>query len=72
MKKYIIDRIEGKYAVLECEDGAMENVEASLIKGCREGDSVIFEDGVYTVSKELTSERKRIIEEKMKKLFKEQ
>lgn len=69
MEKYIIDRIEGRIAVLENEDGSMKDVEAALIEGCREGGVVIFENGVYKVDEQQTSERKKLISEKMKKLF---
>ena len=69
MEKYIVDRIEGKIAVLENEDGSMKDVEAALIENCREGSVVIFENGVYKTDEELTLERKNIISKKMKKLF---
>ena len=69
MEKYIIDRIEGKIAVLENEDGSMKDVEAALIDGCREGCVVIFENGVYKIDEKQTAKRKKLITEKIKKLF---
>ena len=69
MEKYIIDRIEGKIAVLENEDGSMKDVEAALIYGCREGCVVIFENGVYKIDEKQTAQRKKLISEKIKKLF---
>lgn len=70
MEKFVIDRIEEGFAVLEKEDGTKENVKASFIKDCKEGDVVAFCDGEYIVLKEETIKRKKLIEEKMKKLFK--
>lgn len=69
MEKYIVDRIEGDFAVLENENSSFKDVELNLIEGCREGDVVIFENGKYRVDKVLTMERKTVIAEKMRKLF---
>lgn len=69
MEKYIIDRIEGDTAVLECENGSMTDISAALIESCHEGDVVIHENGVWRVDEALTEQRKEIIKEKMKKLF---
>lgn len=69
MEKYIVDRIEGDFAVLESENSAMKDVELNLIEGCSEGDVVIFENGKYRIDEILTMERKTIIAEKMRKLF---
>ena len=39
MKKFIVDRIEGDKAVLECENGDMVNLELkALPKNIKEGD----------------------------------
>lgn len=69
MKKYIVDRIEGDFAVLESEDGKTENVNISNINGCSEGDVIIFENGNYRIDTKLSEDRKILIAEKMKKLF---
>ncbi len=69
MEKYIIDRFEEEYAVLEKEDGTTENVARELIPDASEGDVVIEENGKYSIDKNETEERKRRIGEKMKKLF---
>jgi len=69
MEKYIIDRIEGNIAVLENEDGTIKDVDAALIEDCREGCVVIFENGIYKVDEKQTAQRKKLISEKMKKLF---
>ena len=67
--KYIIDRFEGEFAVLEKEDGGIIDVPKSEIEGAKEGDVVLFENGLYTIDIEETEKRKALIEEKMKKLF---
>ena len=69
MKKYILDRFEENFAVLEMPDGGTVDVEKNLLPNAKKGDVVIFENGVYRVDEKLTLERKAIISEKMKKLF---
>lgn len=69
MEKYIIDRFEGEYAVLECEDGSTRDVLRSLILHGNEGDVVVFENGAYRTDIQETERRKEIIAEKMRKLF---
>ncbi len=70
MEKYIIDRFEGPFAVLEKETGTTINIEATLLGDAQEGDVVLFDGNSYTVDKEETQLRRKRIEEKMKKLFK--
>ena len=67
--KYIIDRFEGAFEVLEKEDGGIIDVPKSEIEGAKAGDVVLFENGFYTIDIEETDKRKALIEEKMKKLF---
>ena len=68
MEKYIVDRFEGEYAVLENEDGTTVDVLKELVSAA-EGDVIVFKDGVYYADKEQTLARRRMIEEKMRKLF---
>lgn len=67
--KYIIDRFEGEFAVLEKEEGGTFDVPKSEIIDAKEGDVVIFDNGIYTVDKEETKKRKELIAEKIKRLF---
>ena len=69
MEKFIIDRFEGEYAVLEKEAGTTIDVLKSEIPDAKEGDMVIFENGIYRVDKEGTQKRRELINEKVKKLF---
>ena len=69
MEKYVIDRFEGEFAVLEKADGTTVDVKKSDLPPVKEGDVVIFNDGAYTVDSEETQKRKEIIAEKMSKLF---
>ena len=69
MEKYIIDRFEEEYLVLEKETGEIKDVLKDEIPDAKEGDVVIFENGKYTVDKEETEKRKKIIAEKLRKLF---
>ena len=68
MERYIVDRFEGEYAVLEKEDGTTIDVLKELVSGV-EGDVVVLKDGEYHADEEQTLARRRMIEEKMRKLF---
>lgn len=70
MEKYIVDRFEGDFAVLEKEDGGTVDVKRELLEGACEGDAVIFENGEYIIDAVETQMRRKNIEEKMRKLFK--
>ena len=69
MKKYIVDRFEGEFAVLEKADGTTIDVTKSEIPNAKEGDVIIFNDGAYIIDEAETQKRKEMIAEKMKKLF---
>ena len=70
MKRYIIDRFEGSYAVCECEDLSHVNIEKKLLpKGCSEGDCIILKNNKYILDSDETKKRKKRIEDKMNKLF---
>lgn len=68
MERYIVDRFEGEYAVLEKEDGTTIDVLKELVSAA-EGDVVVLKDGEYYADEEQTLARRRMIEEKMRKLF---
>lgn len=64
--KYIIDRFEGKYAIVELEDQTFANVEVSALPpGAKEGDVISVAIDVVE-----TTERKERIQNKMDNLFK--
>ena len=68
--KYIIDRFEEGNAVCEQEDRTMLLISRSqLPSDAKEGDVILYTDGVYQGDKEATLERKKKIEEKRRKLF---
>lgn len=69
MERYIIDRFEEEYAVLERKDGTTLDVLRELIGECNEGDVVTEEKGIYRVNKAETEQRKQLLAEKMAKLF---
>ena len=57
-------------AVCEQEDRTMLLISRSqLPSDAKEGDVILYTDGVYQVDKEATLERKKKIEEKRRKLF---
>ena len=66
MKKFIVDRIEGDKAVLECENGDMVNLELkALPKNIKEGDVINFQENSYFLNSDETKARK----EKIKNLI---
>lgn len=69
MEKYIIDRFEGDFAVLEKEGGGTFDVKKELLEGACEGDVVIYENGKYIIDVQETQMRRKNIEEKMRRLF---
>lgn len=69
MEKYIVDRFEEEYMVLEKETGETLDVLKKEIPDAQKDDVVIFENGKYTVDREQTEARRKIIAEKLRKLF---
>lgn len=69
MGKYVVDRFEEEYLVLEKETGETLEVLKKEIPDAQKGDVVIFENGKYTVDREQTETRRKIIAEKVRKLF---
>lgn len=70
-EKYVIDRIEGKYAILEKENGDMckifiENIEGNF----NEGDILVKEGQSFKVNEEFTKLRKEKINNIMKDMWK--
>lgn len=69
--RYIVDRLEGAVAVLERDDLVLVDVPLSeLPENVRQHDCLVEENGEWRVDHERTTERKRRIEEKMRRLFK--
>jgi hypothetical protein len=73
MKKLIIDRFEGNYAVCEREDKSTVKVpKYKLPLECYEGDCLILDaDGMYQKDKEAAKTREKSIKDKMSRLFKD-
>ena len=61
----IIDRFEGKFAVVELDNGSFENIPKALLPtGAKEGDCIII-----TIDENTTADKKEKIKNKMNKLF---
>lgn len=70
-EKYIIDRIEGKYAILEKENGEMFEIFIENIEGnFNEGDILVKEGQSFKVNEEFTKLRKEKINNIMKDIWK--
>ena len=69
MKKFIVDRIEGDKAVLECENGDMNLELKALPKNIKEGDVINFQENSYFLNSDETKARKEKIKNLMNSLF---
>ncbi len=71
MKKLIIDRFEGNYAVCEWEDRSTVNIpKYKLPLECKEGDCLVQDtEGMYRKDTETTKTREKRICDKINRLF---
>ncbi len=69
MKRYIVDRIEENFVVLERETGGSIDVKRELLPNAERGDVLTEENGLFRIDEKETLERKKRISEKMNKLF---
>jgi len=71
-EKYIIDRVEGKYVIIEKENADIDKISISNVKGeFKEGDILInIDDKYFEVDKKFTEIRKKQIEDEMKDMWK--
>lgn len=71
MKQYAIDRLEGRVAVCEDEDGKLSEIpRASLPEDAKEGDVLAFCDGHYVIDRQSTERRRLKNAGLQKKLWK--
>lgn len=69
--RYIIDRMEGEYWILEDPNRKMRSVKKSLLPpDCREGDVLEEEGGRYRRDLEETVRRREMLQKKMERLRK--
>lgn len=70
--KYIIDRFEGDYAVVEDEHKGMKDIHLKdLPKEVQEGDVLVMMEDTYHIDLEETQKRKRKTQEIMDELWNE-
>ena len=69
MERYIVDRFEENFIVLEKETGGSIDIKRELLPHVQRGDVLTKEDGVFRIDERETLERKARISEKMNKLF---
>lgn len=68
--RVILDRFESDYAVCECEDKTMLNIEKwRLPENVKEGAALIVENGRITVDGESTESRRKMLEKLADDLF---
>jgi hypothetical protein len=71
-EKYIIDRIEGNYALIEKENGDMYKISIENIKGdFKDGDALIKKGEYFEIDKKFTLNRKNEINNSMKNMWEE-
>lgn len=69
MRKGIIDRFEGEYAIIEFDGKSEDVLKSELPVKAKSGDTLIFEDGNVIIDKEDTTARKKEIKNLMDELF---
>ncbi|MDI9508470.1 MAG: DUF3006 domain-containing protein [Clostridiales bacterium] len=71
MKKYIVDRFEGDYAICEDENNLLINIEHSkLPPETKEGDCLIInKDGDFSIDVIATNDKRQEIRSKLDSLF---
>jgi len=70
MKKYIVDRFEGDFAVCETEDKTFINIKRHILPGdTKEGDCLIENDGSFSIDLKATEARRQNIRKKLNSLF---
>lgn len=70
IRSFIIDRIEGSFAVVELNDGTMVNIPKNKIVGeFKEGDILVEDSKFFKVDSELTKKRRKEIEHMMKDMW---
>lgn len=71
-EKYIIDRVEGNYAIIEKENGDMSKISIENIKGdFKDGDILINKGEYFEIDKKFTLNRKDQINDSMKNMWEE-
>ena len=71
-EKYIIDRVEENYAVIEKENGDMYKISIENIKGdFKEGDILINSGEYFEIDKKFTLTRKNDINDNLKNMWEE-
>ncbi|MGE4284350.1 MAG: DUF3006 domain-containing protein [Clostridia bacterium] len=71
--KAIVDRFEGDFAIIELDDGQIQQIARSLLPPCaREGDVLDIVDGFFHSDRCETEKRKEEIEKLMQDVWKEE
>ena len=69
LEKYVVDRIEGNFAVLEnLETKEIKLVELLLLPVVKEKDILVYQDNLYMIDDKERRKRLKIIKEKLDKL----
>ena len=69
LEKYAVDRIEGKFAILENIDTKeLKMVELLLLPVVKEKDILVYKDDLYMIDNEERRKRLDIIRDKLNKL----
>lgn len=72
MKTGIIDRFEGKWAVIEFGDTMKDILRSELPNDIQVGDVLNFKDGQVTIDRNKTKQLEKEIEELMSELFEDE
>lgn len=71
-ERYIIDRVEGDFAIIEKENGDMYKISIENIKGnFEEGDILVNKDEYFEIDESFTLNRKKHINDLTKNIWEE-
>ncbi len=70
LEQFIVDRLEGEFAVCEKMEGGMISLPVKqLPAGVRDGDVLTGRDGLYRIDREATKKRRDEVDAKRRMLF---
>ena len=70
MQKFIVDRIEGSFAVCESPGRGVQNIPLTVLpENVCAGDFLVFENNLYRIDSAATKKRTETVQKKVDSLF---
>lgn len=68
MARYVLDRLEGDWAIVEAEDGSMTRIARTLLSEAHEGDALEEANGQWQVDPVRTEALREAVRQRLKRL----